>query len=117
MSAAADEPTFPLYVHDDERETLRVALRSFRDDLGHEEHRIAALLDELLERLPASEPAPLVIDAAEMKVTYTALHAALDDSHREQADARDHLHTLLDRLPGEHDIRAIDLDAELAKRG
>jgi hypothetical protein len=116
MSASDETPTFPLYVHDDERETLRTALRSFRDDLGHEEHRIAAVLDGLLGRLPAAEPDPLTVDAAEMKVTYTALRSALDDSRREQADARAHLRALLDRLPGEHDVRAIDLDAELDRR-
>jgi hypothetical protein len=116
MPASDDEPTFPLYVHDDERETLRTALRAFRDDLGHEEHRIAAVLDGLLGRIPDAEPAPLTVDAAEMKVTFTALHSALDDSRRDQPDARAHLRALLDRLPGEHDIRAIDLDAELAKR-
>jgi hypothetical protein len=111
-----DEPTFPLYVHDDERETLRLSLQSFRDDLGHEEHRIAAVLDGLLKRIPDGEPTPLTVDAAEMKVTYTALHSMLDDSRREQADDRAHLRALLDRLPGEHDIRAIDLDTELARR-
>lgn len=112
-----DELTFPLFVHDDERETLRLALRSFRDDLGREEHRIAAVLDGLLDRLPADEATPLTIDAAEMKVTHTALHALLDDSRREQAEDRAHLHALLERLPGEHDIRAIDLEAELDRRG
>jgi hypothetical protein len=113
-----DEPlTFPLYVHDDERDTLRLALRSLRDDLGHEEHRIAAVLDGLLGRIPDQEPTPLDVDAAEMKLTHTALHSMLDDSRREQADDRARLHALLDRLPGEHDIRAIDLDAELARRG
>jgi Arc/MetJ-type ribon-helix-helix transcriptional regulator len=110
------EPTFPLFVHDDERETLRTALRAFRDDLGHEEHRIAAVLDGLLDRIPADEPTPLTVDAAEMKVTYTALRSLLDDSRRDQADERGHLHALLERLPGEHDIRAIDLDAELDRR-
>jgi hypothetical protein len=119
MSASDDDasaPTFPLFVHDDERDTLRTALRTFRDDLGREEHRIAAVLDGLLDRIPSDEPTPLTVDAAEMKVTHTALHSALDDSRREQADARAHLHALLDRLPGEHDIRAIDLDAELDRR-
>lgn len=116
MSASDDALTFPLYVHDDERETLRIALRSFRDDLGHEEHRIAAVLDGLLARLPDAEPEPLTIDAAEMKVTHSALHSALDDSRRDQADERARLRAMLDRLPGEHDVRAIDLDAELDRR-
>ncbi|HET6506430.1 MAG TPA: hypothetical protein VFG42_06550 [Baekduia sp.] len=114
--ATAAPPTFPLIVHDDERETLRTALRTFRDDLGREEHRIAAVLDGLLGRLPDDEATPLSVDAAEMKVTHSALHAALDDSRREQADVRAHVRALLERLPDEPDIRAIDLEAELDRR-
>ena len=51
-----------------------------------------------------------------MKITYGALHAALEDSTRAQEQDRERLRALLDRLPGEHDIRAIDLDRELARR-
>ena len=112
-----ERPTFPLIVHDDEREVLRTALRAFRDDLGHDEHRVAAVLDDLLDRVPATEAEPLVLDAAAMKVTWSALHTALDDSGRTQQEDRVHLRALLDRMPGEHDIRAIDLDAELLRRG
>jgi hypothetical protein len=108
-----DRPTFPLIVHDDERTVLRTALKSFRDDLGHDEHRVAAVLDDLLGRVPEDEATPLVLDAAAMKVTWSALHTLLDDSDRAQQDERRHIRDLLDRLPGEHDIRAINLDAEL----
>jgi hypothetical protein len=109
----SDRPTYPLIVHDDERAVLHIALKAFRDDLGHEEHRVAAVLDDLLARVPQDERTPLVLDAAAMKVTWSALHTLLDDSARAQQEERRHLHALLDRLPGEHDIRAIDLDAEL----
>jgi hypothetical protein len=109
----SDRPTYPLIVHDDERAVLRTALKSFRDDLGHDEHRVAAVLDDLRGRVPEDEATPLVLDAAAMKVTWSALHTLLDDSARAQQDERRHIRDLLDRLPGEHDIRAIDLDAEL----
>jgi hypothetical protein len=56
------------------------------------------------------------LDAAAMKITYAALHGALEDSVRTQAEDREHVRALLERLPGEHDIRAIDLDAELRRR-
>jgi uncharacterized protein (DUF2267 family) len=112
----SDRPTFPLYVHDDERDVLRTALRTMRDDLGHDEHRVAAVLDELLSALPADEHTPLTLDAAAMKITHSALHAQLNDSRRDQQATRVHLHALLDRMPGEHDVRAIDLDAELDRR-
>src|SRR3954453_15207117 len=106
-------PTFPLIVHDDERATLRTALEVYRGDFGHEEHRIVALVDDILARVPADEHPPLDLDAAAMKVTHGAPHSLLEDSQREQAQERRHLRDLLDRMPGEPDIRAIDLDAEL----
>lgn|SRR4051812_18704699 len=111
------QPTFPLIVHDDERHVLRTALEVYRGDFGHDEHEIVALVDEVLAALPADEATALPLDAAAMKVTHGALHALLADSRRTQQADRDHLRALLDRLPGEHDIRAIDLDTELERRG
>jgi hypothetical protein len=112
-----DRPTFPLIVHDDERPVLRLALKVFRDDLGHGQQRIIALADDVTARIGDDEREPLILDAASMKVTWSALHTLLDDSSRGQDDARTHLRALLDRLPGEHDMRAIDLDTELERRG
>jgi hypothetical protein len=109
-------PIFPLIVHDDEREVLRRALEVYREDFGHDEQSIIDLVDEVIARVPEAESAPLDLDAAAMKVTYGALHGLLEDSVRTQAGERDHLRALLDRLPGEHDIRAIDLDTELRRR-
>jgi hypothetical protein len=108
-----ERPTFPLMVHDDERPVLRVALKLFRDDLGHEEHRVAAVAEDTIARVPDDERQPLDLDAAGMKVLWSALHTMLDDTVRGQRADREHLHALLARLPGEHDMRAIDLDAEL----
>jgi hypothetical protein len=108
-----ERPTFPLIVHADERPVLRLALQVFRDDLGHSEHRVAAVVDGVVARIGDDEREPLVLDAASMKVTWGALHTLLDDSARGQGDDRLHLRALLDRLPGEHDMRAIDLDTEL----
>ncbi|WCB94381.1 hypothetical protein DSM104299_03115 [Baekduia alba] len=110
------QPTFPLIVHDDERSVLRTALDVYRGDFGHDEQAIVALVDEVLAALPAEETTPLDLDAAAMKVTYGALHGLLEDSQRTQEDDRAHLRALLERLPGEHDIRAIDLDTELRRR-
>jgi transcriptional/translational regulatory protein YebC/TACO1 len=111
------QPTFPLIVHDDEREVLRTALEAYRADFGHDEQQIVGLVDEVLAAVPADEHVALDLDAATMKVTYGALHALLEDSVRTQHDERQHLRALLERLPGEHDVRAIDLDTELARRG
>lgn len=110
-----ERPVFPLIVHDEERPVLRLALRAFRDDLGHHEHRVAAVVDGVARRVTDAEE-PLTLDAADLKVTWSALHTLLDDSVRTQRTEREHLRALLGRLPGEHDVRAIDLDTELARR-
>jgi hypothetical protein len=116
MSSADDVPTFPLFVHDDERAVLRTALEAYRGDFGHDEQAIVGVVDEVLAAIPPAEPQTLDLDPAAMKITHGALHAALEDSTRTQEDDREHLRALLDRLPGEHDIRAIDLDRELERR-
>jgi hypothetical protein len=111
-----DRPSFPLIVHDDERAVLRTALQAFRDDLGHEEHRVSAVVGDVLARVPEDEATPLDLDAADMKVTWSALHSLLNGTSHGQDEERGHLRALLDRMPGEHDVRAIDLDTELARR-
>jgi hypothetical protein len=108
-----ERPVFPLIVHDEERSLLRLALKIFRDDLGHEEHRVAAVAEDVAGRIADDEHVPVELDAAALKITWSALHALLDDTVRAQHDDREHLRALLDRMPGEHDVRAIDLDAEL----
>jgi hypothetical protein len=113
----SSQPTFPLIVHDDERRVLRTALEVYRGDFGHDEQAIVAVVDDVLRRIPADEATPLELDAAALKVTYSALHALLNDSVRGRDDDRVHLRALLERMPGEHDIRAIDLDTELGRRG
>src|SRR4051812_48440861 len=111
------QPTFPLIVHDDERPTLRTALEVYRDDFGHEEHRIVALVDDILARLPADEHTPLELDAAAMKVTHGALHSLLEDSQRERAGGPRPRPALRDRMPGEANTRAIAPAAEPPRRG
>ena len=72
--------------------------------------------DEPTNLIPADEPVlDLQLTAAEMKVTYTALKAYFDDFGHEESDLHVLVRGILDRLPGEHDMRAIDLDAELEK--
>jgi hypothetical protein len=58
----------------------------------------------------------LELTAAQLKVTYTALRSLADDLGREQRDVLGLVREVLAKLPGEHDIRAIDLDRELARR-
>jgi hypothetical protein len=45
----------------------------------------------------------------QMKITHTAVKLLLDDSQRDQEDERRLLWAILDRLPDEHSIRAIEI--------
>ena len=72
--------------------------------------------DEPTNLIPADAPVlDLQLNAAEMKVTYTALKTYFDGFGHEESDLHTLVRGILGRLPGEHDMRAIDLDAELAK--
>jgi hypothetical protein len=58
----------------------------------------------------------LELTAAQMKIVHTALKSLFDDLGREEHDVKDVVASVLAKLPGEHDIRAIDLDRELHGR-
>ena len=58
----------------------------------------------------------LELTPSELKVTYAALHAMLDDFGHEESDVQHIVRAVLDKLPGEHDVRSIDLEAEDARR-
>jgi hypothetical protein len=63
------------------------------------------------------EPAyHLELTAVQLKVTHTALKSLFDDLGHEERDVQDVVREVLAKLPGEHDIRAIDLKRELARR-
>ncbi len=55
----------------------------------------------------------LELTAAQMKIVHTALKSLFDDLGREEHDVKGVVASVLDKLPGEHDIRAIDLGREL----
>jgi hypothetical protein len=64
-----------------------------------------------------NEPAyRLELTAAQLKVTHTALKVFFDDLGHEERDVQIVVLEVLSKLPSEHDVRAIDLGAELAKR-
>jgi hypothetical protein len=51
----------------------------------------------------------LELTAAQMKIVHTALHSLFDDLGRDQHDVKTIVADVLAKLPGEHDIRAIDI--------
>jgi hypothetical protein len=57
----------------------------------------------------------LELTPAQLKVTWTALKTFFDDLGHDEHDVRTVVHAVLDKLPGEHDVRAIDLNRELRR--
>jgi hypothetical protein len=54
----------------------------------------------------------LDLTAAELKVAHTALKSLLDDYGHDEQDVIQIIRQVLDKLPDEHSIRAIDLKRE-----
>jgi hypothetical protein len=57
----------------------------------------------------------LELTAAQLKIVHTALKSLWDDLGREQHDVKGVVAAVLAKLPGEHEIRAIDLSRELGR--
>ncbi|HEX4733338.1 MAG TPA: hypothetical protein VH247_02905 [Thermoleophilaceae bacterium] len=54
---------------------------------------------------------------AQLKVVHTALKSLLDDFGHDEMDVIRVIHDVLDKLPDEHSIRAINLTEELRRNG
>ncbi len=64
--------------------------------------------------IPSDETAfRLDLTAAQLKIVHTALKSLRDDLGHKEADVSRVVDEVLEKLPGEHSIRAIDLDREL----
>ncbi len=57
----------------------------------------------------------LDLTAAQLKIVHTALKSLYDDLGHEELDVKHVVGSVLDKLPGEHEIRAINLDRELER--
>ena len=55
----------------------------------------------------------LELSPAQLKITHTALRGLLDDFGHDEGEIHRIIHEVLAKLPDEHAIRAIQLDAEL----
>ena len=51
----------------------------------------------------------LDLTPAQLKIVHTALHSLLDDLGHDERDVLDIVREVLDKLPDEHSIRAIDI--------
>jgi hypothetical protein len=69
------------------------------------------MADELIQ--PGEIAYHLELTAAQLKIVHTALKSLYDDLGHEEGDVKRVVAAVLDKLPGEHEIRAIDLTREL----
>jgi hypothetical protein len=69
------------------------------------------MADDLIQ--PGETAYHLNLSAAQLKIVYTALKSLYDDLGHEERDVQQIVASVLDKLPDEHDIRAIDLKREL----
>ena len=68
------------------------------------------MADEELHLIGEDEIAyRLDLTPSELKITFTALHSLLDDMGHDEADVKAIVRRVLDKLPDEHSIRAIQI--------
>jgi hypothetical protein len=58
----------------------------------------------------------LELTPAQLKITHTALRSLLDDFGHDEPEVVRMIHEVLDKLPDEHAIRAIQLDQETERQ-
>jgi hypothetical protein len=112
-TAAEPQPPFHLFLNGEEIPLLARAVRLLISDEAHEP-TIRGLARAVLAQLELGGDADgkltVSLSPEQMKITHTAAHLLLDDLQREQADERELLRRVLEKLPDEHTMRAIELD-------
>lgn len=112
---AADEPepAYHLFLDPDELGPAGSALRLFISDEARESH-IRQLAREVIAKLQAAPDehgrVTVPLSAQQMKIAHSAVKLLHDDLQRHQAQERDALRRVLDKLPDEHTMRAIKVD-------
>ena len=65
---------------------------------------------------PDEEAFRLALTPAQLKITWTALKSFLDDFGHDEREVLRIVHEVLEKLPDEHAIRAIQLDQEVERQ-
>ncbi|HUB73839.1 MAG TPA: hypothetical protein VL979_07375 [Solirubrobacteraceae bacterium] len=107
------EPPFHLFLDVEEAPMTAHALRLFIADEAHEPdiRRLGREVLSALEGEPDEQGVlTLTLAPQQMKITHSALRLLLNDLQREQAGEKGILHRILEKLPDEHTMRAIELD-------
>ncbi len=112
MSAEETAPDYHLLLDRDEVPPAASALRLYLSDEAHQPE-IQALGREVIAGLEG-EPdergvLSLPLSAKEMKIVFFAVRLLINDLQRGQADEREVLRQILEKLPDEHVMRAIQL--------
>jgi hypothetical protein len=112
-----DETAYRLDLTPTQTTVTRTALRSLRANFGHDEHDVQRVVRAALDKLPEGGGDPAVtwveLTPAQLKITYTALRSLLDDFGHDEHEVHRAIREVIDKLPDEHAIRAIDLKREL----
>ncbi len=114
MSEPPQEPQPPYHLFLDVAEVpvAASALRLLISDEAHEPdiRSLARQVIAGLEQAPDEHGTLTVtLTPQQMKITHSAVRLLLNDLQREQADERELLRSILDKLPDEHTMRAIEL--------
>jgi hypothetical protein len=115
MSDTANDPEPPFHLFLDEGE-VPVAARALRlliSDEAHAGHirELARAVIVELEQAPNEQGVLTVtLTPQQMKITHSAVRLLFNDLQREQADEREILRAILEKLPDEHVMRAIELE-------
>jgi predicted GNAT family N-acyltransferase len=106
------EPVYHLFLEAEQVPVAASALRLMDADEAHAP-QIHRLVREVLAALsgPPDERGLLTVELApqQMKITHSAVRLLLNDSQRGQAAEREILHAILQKLPDEHTMRAIEI--------
>ena len=112
MSGPEEEPGYHLLLEPGEVTVAAGALRLLISDEAHEPE-IRRLARDVIENLesPADERGrvTLALTPPQMKITHSATRLLLNDLQREQAEERETLRAILEKLPDEHVMRAIQI--------
>jgi hypothetical protein len=109
----APDPPYHLFLDSGEVPVAAGAIRLLISDEAHEP-RIRQLAREVLAGLEATPDErgklTVTLQPEQMKITHSAVKLLLDDLQRGQAAEREILWSILNKLPDEHTMRAIELE-------
>ncbi len=112
MSGPDEQPDYHLLLEADEVSAVSSALRLLISDEAHEPV-IRGLAREVIAGLEGATDErgrlTLTLTPGQMKITHSATRLLLNDLQREQADERASLWAILEKLPDEHVMRAIQI--------